>query len=128
VSYVPLTIGVCAEVELTVGAADTAVALRSGSVPVLGTPRVVALCEEAAVAALAGRLAEDMTSVGTRVELAHLAPIRVGSTVRAIATLEKAEGKRLVFNVLVNDECGLVAAGKISRMVVEIGPFMERAR
>jgi fluoroacetyl-CoA thioesterase len=128
VSYVPLTIGVCGEVELTVVEADTAIALRSGSVPVLGTPRVVAMCEEAAVAALSGRLAEGMTSVGTRVELAHLAAIRVGSTVRASATLEKAEGKRLVFNVLVNDECGLVAAGKITRVVVELGPFMERAR
>ena len=127
-SYVPLTIGVCREVVLTVADADTAVALRSGEVPVLGTPRVVALCEEAAVAALAGRLASGQTSVGTRVELAHLAPILVGSVVWATATLEKAEGKRLVFNVTVNDSCGLVAAGKITRVVVEAGQFMERAR
>jgi predicted thioesterase len=123
-----MKIGACAEVELIVTSADTAKALRSGEVPVLGTPRVVALAEEAAVAALAGCLAGDETSVGTRVELAHLAPVLVGSRVRAVATLEKAEGRRLVFNVAVNDEAGLVAAGKITRIVVNTDQFMERAR
>jgi fluoroacetyl-CoA thioesterase len=126
--YVPVKIGVSSEVRLAVTDADTAVALGSGEVAVLGTPRIVALCEEAAVAAVAGQLAGDETSVGTRIELAHLAPVRVGSTVRASATLEKAEGKRLVFNVAVNDRFGLVAAGKITRMVVKVERFMERAR
>jgi predicted thioesterase len=95
---------------------------------VLGTPRVVALAEEAAVAALAGQLSLNETSVGTRVELAHLAPVLVGSKVRAVATLEKAEGRRLIFNVAVNDDAGLVAAGKITRIVVDTDQFMERAR
>jgi predicted thioesterase len=121
-------IGACAKVELVVTSADTAKALRSGEVPVLGTPRVVALAEEAAVAALAGQLSLNETSVGTRVELAHLAPVLVGSKVRAVATLEKAEGRRLIFNVAVNDDAGLVAAGKITRIVVDTDQFMERAR
>ena len=126
--FVPVKNGVSAEVALLVTDADTALALRSGEVAVLGTPRVVALCEEAAVAALAGQLGSGETSVGTRIELAHLAPILVGSTVRATAVLEKSEGKRRVFNVSVNDEYGLVAAGKITRVVVSIDQFMERAR
>jgi predicted thioesterase len=121
-------VGASGEVRLTVTDADTAIALGSGEVAVLGTPRVVALCEEAAVAAVAGHLSKGQTSVGTRIELAHLAPILVGSTVSATATLERAEGKRLVFNVAVNDACGLVAAGKITRMIVTVSPFMERAR
>jgi fluoroacetyl-CoA thioesterase len=120
-------VGASGEARLTVTEADTALALRSGEVAVLGTPRVVALCEEAAVAAVAGHLAQGQTSVGTRIELAHLAPILVGSAVWATATLERAEGKRLVFNVAVNDRCGLVAAGKITRMVVQVSHFMERA-
>lgn len=124
----PVKIGACAKVELVVTSADTAMALRSGEVLVLGTPRVVALAEEAAVAVLAGHLSVNETSVGTRVELAHLAPVLVGSTVRAVATLEKAEGRRLIFNVAVNDEAGLVAAGKITRIVVDTAQFMERAR
>jgi fluoroacetyl-CoA thioesterase len=128
VRNVGVTVGASGEARLTVTDADTALALATGEVAVLGTPRVVALCEQAAVAAVAGHLANGQTSVGTRVELAHLAPILVGRTVWATATLEKAEGKRLVFNVAVNDDCGLVAAGKITRMVVQSAQFMERAR
>ncbi len=124
----PLTIGVSAEVELRVATADTAHAMRSGDVAVLATPRVVALAEEATLAALSGRLAGSETSVGTRVELAHLAPILPGSRVRATAVLEKTEGRRLVFNVTVTDEAGLVAAGKITRVVVNVNQFMEKAR
>jgi fluoroacetyl-CoA thioesterase len=123
-----VAIGLCGEVELTVTAADTARAMRSGEVAVLATPRVVALCEQASCAALAGHLAEGETSVGTRVELAHLAPVAVGSTVRAVATLEKAEGRRLVFNVSVTDNAGLVAAGKVTRVVVAMEDFLRKTR
>jgi fluoroacetyl-CoA thioesterase len=123
-----VAIGLCGEVELTVTAADTARAMRSGEVDVLATPRVVALCEQASCAALAGHLADGETSVGTRVELAHLAPVAVGSTVRAVATLEKAEGRRLVFNVSVTDDAGLVAAGKVTRVVVAMKDFLRKTR
>ena len=54
-----------------------------------------------------------------RVQLDHLAPTGVGATVAAEATLEKVEGRRLTFTVSVNDECGLVAAGKVTRVVVD---------
>ena len=53
---------------MTVTDADTALAWRSGSVPVLASPRVIALCEEASIAALAGALGEGETSVGMRVQ------------------------------------------------------------
>ena len=124
----PLNIGVTAELELTVTVADTAISLRSGEVAVLATPRVVALCEEASITALAGQLGEKETSVGTRIELAHLSPVMVGSRVRACATLEKMEGRRLLFNVTVTDCSGLVAAGRLTRVVVETQQFMEKAR
>ena len=124
----PVHAGVSAEVELVVTEADTAVALGSGSVGVLGTPRIVALCEEASCAAVESWLAPDETTVGLRVELTHLAPTKVGSRVRAEATLEKTEGRRLVFTVSVSDVCGLVAAGKMTRVVVNVDEFMEKAR
>jgi predicted thioesterase len=95
---------------------------------VLGTPKVVGLCEAAAMAALTGHLAAGQTSVSSRVELAHLAPTLPGTTLLAAATLERVEGKRLVFNVAINDACGLVAAGKITRVIVNASQFMERAR
>jgi len=116
-----------AEIKLTVEDDDTALALRSGDVAVLGTPRVVALCEEAAVAAIDGRLPEGHTSVGMRVQLDHLQPTAIGSTVAAEAVLEKVEGRRLTFTVSVRDHRGLVACGKVTRVVVDTERFLDRA-
>ena len=123
----PVEPGLSAEVELVVTDADTAVALRSGEVPVLGTPRVVALCEEASVAALVGRLDHGQTTVGHTVQLDHVAPTKVGTTIRAEATLLKVNGRRLTFSVSVSDARGLVAAGKVTRVVVDAERFMEKA-
>jgi predicted thioesterase len=124
---VPAEPGLSAEVELVVRDEDTAVALRSGEVPVLATPRVVALCEEASVAALSGHLEAGETSVGHTVQLDHVAPTRVGTQVRAEATLLKVNGRRLTFSVSVTDARGLVAAGKVTRVVVDAERFMEKA-
>jgi predicted thioesterase len=92
----------------------------------LSTPRIVALCEEAAVTAVAGQLADGETTVSMRVQLDHLAPSAVGSTVTASAKLEKVEGRRLKFSVSVSDARGLVAAGKVTRVVVERDRFMDK--
>jgi predicted thioesterase len=119
--------GLSAQVDLTVDEDDTAIAMGSGTVPVLATPRVVALCEEAAVKALANRLAPDETSVGMRVQLDHLAPTRVGGRVTAEATLESVQGRRLTFTVSVTDARGLVAAGKVTRVVVDVERFLDKA-
>jgi fluoroacetyl-CoA thioesterase len=111
---------------LTVGTQDTAVAFRSGDVPVLATPRVVALCEEAALLAVASELAPGETTVSSRVELSHVTPVAVGDQVRAEAVLERVEGRRLVFSVSVADARGLVAAGRLTRVVVETDRFLKR--
>jgi fluoroacetyl-CoA thioesterase len=125
---VPVRNGVHGEVEHVVTDGDTAAALHSGDVPVLGTPRIVSLCEEASIDALAGLLTDGQTSVGNRIEIAHLAPVAVGSKVRATATLDRSEGRRLIFSVSVSDACGLVAAGKITRIVVDRDHFVAKAR
>ncbi len=120
--------GVHGQAELIVTDADTAIAVCSGDVPVLATPRVLALCEEAACAAVADHLGPSETTVGLRIELTHIAPTRVGSRVQADATLDRAEGRRLVFTVSVSDACGLVAAGKLTRAVVDRASFLDKAR
>lgn len=123
--------GLSASVVLTVSEADTALHLRSGDVPVLGTPRLVALCEEASCRALEGRLAPGCTSVGTRVQFDHLVPVPVGAVVKADATLGKVEARRLVFTVSValvaRDQAALVAAGRHTRVVVQRAAFLEKA-
>jgi fluoroacetyl-CoA thioesterase len=119
--------GLSAAVSLEVTDADTAIALRSGDVGVLGTPRVVALAEEAAVKAVEESLGAGSTTVGYRVQLDHLAPTMPGTTISAEATLETVEGRRLTFRVAVSDPHGLVAAGRITRVTVERDRFMARA-
>jgi predicted thioesterase len=119
--------GLAARIDLLVAEGDTALAARSGDVPVLATPRVVALAEEAAVAAVEGCLAGDETTVSMRVQLDHLVPAAIGDTVTAGAKLEKVEGRRLIFSVSVTDHRGLVAAGKVTRVVVHRERFLERS-
>jgi predicted thioesterase len=125
---VKLATGLRGEVRLTVTDADTARALGSGSVEVLGTPRVVALVEEAACKALDNHLDPGTTSVGMRVRIDHLLPTPVGAEVVAEAVLEKIEGRRLIFTVSASDERGLVAAGKVTRVVVDLERFMSKCR
>jgi fluoroacetyl-CoA thioesterase len=122
----PVKPGLSAEVELVVAEDDTAVFLRTGSVPVLATPRVVALCEEATVLALKDELGAQETSVGMKVQLDHLAPTGVGHTVAAEATVEKVNGRRVTFTVSVSDERGLIAVGRVTRVVVDIDRFMDK--
>jgi fluoroacetyl-CoA thioesterase len=123
---VSLQPGLAASVVLVVTDADTAVALRSGEVPVLATPRLIALCEEAALEAVNGHVPDGHTTVGMRLQLDHLAPTPVGHEVTADARLDKIEGRRLTFSVSASDERGLVAAGKVTRVVVDVEKFMEK--
>jgi len=120
--------GLVGVAKLEVTDEDTAVAMHSGEVAVLATPRVVALAEEAACNAIAGRLGAGETSVGMRIQLDHLSPSAVGAHVRAEATLEAVEGRRLLFKVSIEDERGLVAAGKVTRVVVDVDRFLDKCR
>ena len=120
--------GVQAAVELVVTDADTAVPWGSGDVPVLATPRLIGLCEEAAFRAVEDHVRPGQTTVGLQVEFTHVAPTQVGSLVRAEATLERVDGQRLVFTVSATDGCGLVGAGKLTRVVVDRERFLGKAR
>ena len=126
VATVAVKPGLAAAVQLVVGEADTAVSLRSGDVPVLATPRVVGLGEEAAVRAVEGELGESETTVGMQVQLDHLAPTPVGQTVTAEASVEKVNGRRVTFTISVHDDRGLVAVGRVTRVVVDVERFMEK--
>lgn len=119
--------GLSARVELTVTDADTAQALGSGDVPVLATPRVLALAEAATVAALAGRLDTGETTVGTRLELDHVAATAVGRRVSALAILAKVDGRCLLFDIVVRDGDELVAEGRVERVMVDRQRFLAKA-
>lgn len=118
-----------------VGDEDTAAALGSGSLPVLGTPRLLAWCEAATVAAIAPELDPGSSSVGTRIELEHLAPSPVGAEVTvtaATAYVDPSAGSgrraRLVrFTVSARHADGrLVGSGEVTRVVVRDDRFLAR--
>jgi fluoroacetyl-CoA thioesterase len=123
--------GLTAQLELTVGPEDTAEHFRSGNVPVLATPRLIALCEEATLRATDGHLTEAQASVATRVQFDHLAPVAIGHVVLAEATLVKVEGRRMVFTVsaarLDSDGGALVGAGRVTRVLVDEAAFLAKA-
>lgn len=114
-----LRTGLVGHAKLVVTAADTAASLGSGEVDVLGTPRVLALAEQATMSALAGILEVTDTTVGSRVELIHRAPSPVGSTVTAAAELVSVDGRQLTFDVTVSDEQRTVATASIVRVIVD---------
>ena len=107
---------------------DPAEAFGAGSVPVLATPRIIALCEEASCLAIDGHLPEGRTSVAKRLQFDHLVPVGIGGTVWAEATLDRIEGRRLVFTLSVSEGGGLVAAGKLVRVVVDRDDFLANVR
>lgn len=117
--------GTSASTSLVVMEHDTAIALGSGDVAVLATPRVVALSEEAAVAALAGSLPEGATTVGTNITLDHLAATGVGFSVTATATVTSVEGKQVSFSVEVRENDKLVARGTHTRFIVDRARFTQ---
>ncbi|MEZ0581186.1 thioesterase family protein [Nocardioides sp. MH1] len=117
--------------QFTVTDADTAAAVGSGTLAVLGTPRLLAWCEAATCAAIDPTLTEGETSVGTRVQLEHLAPSAVGQLVEVTARLAYVDGRLRRFSVAARnvgpDGPGtLVGSGEVTRVVVDAARFMTR--
>ncbi|MGD2051374.1 MAG: hotdog domain-containing protein [Acidimicrobiia bacterium] len=107
-----------ATVRLVVGERDTAIAFGSGDVPVLATPRILALAEQAAVAAIADQLAPGDTSVGVSAEIRHLQPSPIGSTVEANAAVVSTDERSIAFSFTVRMGGEIVAEGAHRRVVV----------
>jgi predicted thioesterase len=123
---VNVAVGLRGEARLVVSEDDTARALGSGDVNVLGTPKLVGLFEEATVDALRGMLEPGQSSVGMRVQIDHLQPTPIGAEVVVEAQLDKVEGRRITFTVTATDSGGLVAAGKVTRVMVDVERFMTK--
>ncbi|MGQ9712489.1 MAG: thioesterase family protein [Desulfotomaculales bacterium] len=118
--------GLTGTCHMAVRVKDTAQAQGSGEVPVLSTPRMVALMEAAAVACVRGRLPAGHTSVGVKLDVEHIAATPPGMEVRAVAKLVAVEGRRLVFEVEARDEIEVIGRGTHVRVVVEETRFLEK--
>lgn len=112
--------------SLTVNDAVTATALGSGDMPVLGTPAMMALMENAAMLAVADYLPEGCTTVGGHIAASHVKPSRIGDLVTATATVTRVDGKKIEFRV--EAHCGdtLLGEGTHLRFIVNRDKFLSR--
>ena len=118
-----------ATLTFTVSDADTAAAVGSGSLPVLGTPRLLAWCEAATCAAIDPTLAEGSTSVGTRVSLEHVAASPVGQEVEVTASAAYVDGRLHRFTVgarHVGGDNKVIGSAEVTRVVVDAEKFLSR--
>ena len=112
--------------RLTVGNENTAIALGSGDMPVLATPAMMALMENAAMLAVAPALEEGDTTVGGHIESSHLRPTPVGAEVSATATLEKVEGRKLYFKIIAHQGDVVIGEGTHLRFIVNREKFLAK--
>jgi len=112
--------------ELTVTDAVTAIAAGSGDMPVLATPMMMALMENAAMLAVKDELPEGCTTVGGHIESSHLKPSKTGAVVRAEAEVTKVDGKKILFRVAAYCDNMLLGEGTHLRFIVEKEKFLSR--
>lgn len=112
--------------RLTVGNENTAIALGSGDMPVLATPTMMALMENAAMLAVASELEDGDTTVGGHIESSHLRPTPVGAEVSATATLEKVEGRKLYFKIITHQGDVVIGEGTHLRFIVNREKFLAK--
>ena len=118
--------GLVGETDEIVTEELTAARYGSGLVASFATPAMVGLMEGAAFVATKAQLGPGQTSVGTEVNIKHLAATPVGMRVRARAELTRVEGRRLFFNVEAWDEVEKIGEGTHTRMVVDMDRFNVR--
>jgi predicted thioesterase len=121
-------IGSIGRAEKTVRSRDLAEQVGSGDLPVLATPVMAALMEEAAVACVRDSMDAKTTSVGIKLDISHIAATPEGKKIQAQAELTRAEGKKLVFTVQAWDELELIGQGTHTRVVVDRRAFMDRVQ
>jgi predicted thioesterase len=117
-----------ASLDFTVGEPDTAAAVGSGDLPVLAASRLLAWCEAATCAVVAGSLTGRQSSVGSRISLEHLGASPVGATVSVRATVVYVDGRLVRFEVVASHTADekVVGHGEITRVVVDRDRFMSR--
>lgn len=114
--------------ELTVTDAVTAIAIGSGDMPVLATPMMMALMENAAMLAVKDKLPEGSTTVGSHIESSHLKPSKVGDKVSAIAEVTKVDGKKIEFKVTAYSGDTLLGEGTHLRFIVDKERFLSKLK
>ncbi len=121
-----LEVGMRGEASIVVGESETAAAFGAGGVKVFGTPVMIGLMENAAWRLVQPELNPGETTVGTLVNVRHLAATPMGKTFTATAELVEIDGRRLVFRVTARDDKQLVGEGTHERSRILLDRFLAR--
>ena len=121
-----IAIGRTATVTVNVSEKNTAKAVGSGNLEVFATPMMIALMEEAACECLADSLESVQTSVGTLVNVAHIAASPIGAIISATATVDEVDGRKVSFTVTAHDGTNEIGNGKHERFIVDAERFMKK--
>lgn len=121
-----MEVGLTHTSTVKVSESNTAIALGSGDMPVLATPAMMALMENAAMLAVKDKLPEGSTTVGGQIESSHLKPSPIGAEVSATATVEKVDGRKVYFKVVAKQGDVVIGEGTHLRFVVDRERFMKK--
>ncbi|PLX31232.1 MAG: thioesterase [Clostridiales bacterium] len=120
-----LKIGMKAKMEIVVKESETAASYGSGGVRVYATPAMIGLIENTSLNAVDPFLPEGYATVGTHLDVKHLAATPVGMKVTATAELIEIDRKKLVFKVEAFDEKDKIGEGTHSRFIIEKEKFLK---
>ena len=118
--------GITGKQTITVTEEKTAQAMGSGTLPVFATPAMLALMEKTAFMSVADKLNEGCGTVGTKVEIEHVASSPIGMKITCDSKLVAIEGRKLVFSVEAYDAKGLIGKGTHERFIIESKKFQEK--
>ena len=123
-----MEIGKTLTITETVEESKLACNVGSGAVEVFATPMMIALIEKCAAACVQDELPEGDATVGTLINVSHVAATPVGMKVSATATVTAVEGRKICFSVKAEDECGLIGEGTHERVIIHIDRFNDKAK
>lgn len=123
---IKMEVGTVHEINVTVEDNMTAESMKSGSLPVLATPYMIALMEQASAELCQQFLPEGISTVGTMVNIQHLAATSLGAPVRTVATLTAFDGRKASFDVVSYDNAGVIGKGTHERFTIKVDSFMKK--
>ena len=122
-----ITTGITGEKSVAVKIENTALAMGSGTLRVFATPAMIALIEGCCAESVEDMLPQGITTVGTKVEVEHLAASPIGASILCKSKLTAYDGRRLDFEVEVFDNAGLIGKGTHTRFTVDAQRFIDKA-
>lgn len=125
---IKMEIGTVHEINVTVENHMTAATMKSGNLDVLATPYMIALMEQASAELCQPYLPEGISTVGTMVNIQHLAATSIGAPVRTVATLTAFDGRKASFDIVAYDNAGVIGKGTHERFTIKVDSFLKKTQ